>query len=263
MILSLRSISLIALVLMLNGCISTGSGTAVRGSSAGSNTHNASSKIEKCTKTLGTLAFYEDQNRDWYSWLMQNVKVTALTPMLRLLAQQTNCFVIVERGKMMSNMMQERALQNSGELRKGSGFTKGKMVAADYTISPDITFSAKNTGGVGAVAGALLGSVVGAIAGGFSKDEATTTLTLVENRSGVQIAAATGSANNFDFAGLGGLFGGKAGGAMGAYTNTPEGKMLIEAFTDSMNQLVIALREYKAQTVKGGLGKGGTLQIGD
>jgi len=30
-----------------------------------------------------------------------------------------------------------------------------------------------------------------------------------------------------------------------------------------MNQLVIALKDYKAQTVKGGLGKGGSLKVGD
>lgn len=68
-------------------------------------------------------------------------------------------------------------------MRAGSKFVKGKMLAADYTIFPDITFNAKNTGGVGAVAG------------GFNKSEATTTLTLIENRSGVQIAA-TGSVDN-------------------------------------------------------------------
>ena len=53
----------------------------------------------------------------------------------------------------MDNMMQERALARSGESRSGSGFGKGKLVAADYTISPEIFFSGENVaGGVGGVA---------------------------------------------------------------------------------------------------------------
>ena len=198
-------------VLLLSGC-ATGNSNGVTGSAAGSNNNNANTKIEKCSRTLGTLAFYEDQNSDWYSYLTRNYKLTSTIPVLRLLAQQTGCFVIVERGAMMDNMMQERALDRSGELRSGSGFGKGKMVAADYTIRPEIFFSNEDTGGVGGVVGALFGSVAGAVAGGFS---------------------------------------------------TPEGKTLVNAFLDSMNQLVIALKDYKAQTVKGGLGKGGSLKVGD
>jgi hypothetical protein len=58
----------------------------------------------------------------------------------------------------MSNMMQERTLEQSGEMREGSSFGKGQMVAADYTMSPSITFSKKGTGGVG---GALRGYSAG------------------------------------------------------------------------------------------------------
>ena len=151
----------------------------------------------------------------------------------------------------------------SGELRKNSNFKKGQMVAADYTITPSITFSAGNTGGVGAVVGALFGSLAGAVAGGFSTSDASTVLTLIENRSGVQLAAAEGSARNTDFAGLGGLFGGSAGGALGAYAKTPEGKVIVAAFTDSMNNLIDAVKNYKMQSVKGGLGAGGTMKVAE
>jgi hypothetical protein len=60
---------------------------------------------------------------------------------------------------------------------------------------------------------------------------------------------------------LGGVFGGVAGGAAGAYSKTPEGKVLVAAFTDSMNNLIKAVKSYKAQTVKGGLGTGGQLGV--
>jgi hypothetical protein len=99
------------------------------------------------------------------------------------------------------------------------------------------------------------------LAGGLKANEASTTLLLIDNRSGVQLAAAEGSAKNFDFSLFGGGYGsGLFGGAAG-YSSTPEGKILIAAFMDSYNKLVVATRNYKAQTVKGGLGTGGRLGV--
>jgi hypothetical protein len=95
----------------------------------------------------------------------------------------------------------------------------------------------------------------------LKSNEAATTLLLTDNRSGVQLAAAVGSAKNYDFSLFGGMFGGDAGGALGGYTSTPEGKILTAAFMDSYNQLVRAVRNYQAQTVKGGLGTGGRLGV--
>jgi len=102
---------------------------------------------------------------------------------------------------------------------------------------------------------------VGAVAGGLKSNEASTTLLLIDNRSGVQLAAAVGSAKNFDFNLFGGMFGSGVGGGLGGYTDTPEGKILTAAFMDSYNQLVRAVRNYRAQTVKGGLGTGGRLGV--
>lgn len=42
----------------------------------------------------------------------------------------------------------------------------------------------------------------------------------------------------------------------GAFSNTPQGKVLTASFMDSYNRLVKALR----QSVEGGLGNGGTLK---
>lgn len=79
------------------------------------------------------------------------------TPVLKLLVQQSNCFMVVERGQAMNNMMQERALQESGELRQQSNFGKGQLVSADYSMSPSITFSQNDAGGLGAGLGHLPG----------------------------------------------------------------------------------------------------------
>ena len=64
------------------------------------------------------------------------------------------------------------------------------------------------------------------------------------------------------FGAWGGLFGGGAFGGAGGYTNTPEGKVLASAFADAYNNLVKSVKNYKAQEVRGGLGKGGRLGVG-
>jgi len=237
-----------------------GASTPATGAAGGSSSEGASSQLEHCNETLGTMAVVEDQTAPWYASLAQ-YKLGSTTPVLRMLIQQSNCFVVVERGRAMNNMMQERALDQSGEMREGSSFGKGQIVAADYTMSPSINFSQKGTGGVGGAIGGLFGRVAGAIAGGVKSNEASTTLLLIDNRSGVQLAASEGSAKNFDFNLFGGMFGGGVGGGLGAYSNTPEGKILTAAFMDSYNKLVMAVRNYKAQTVKGGLGTGGRLGV--
>jgi len=240
-----------------------GSGTVATGSAGGAASQGASSQLERCDETLGTIAVVEDQSAAWYHTLSQ-YKLGSTVPVLRMMIQQSNCFVVVERGAAMRNMMQERNLSESGEMREGSSFQKGQLVAADYTMSPSITFSQKGTSGAGGALGGLFGQagrLVGAVAGGIKANESSTTLLMIDNRSGVQLAAAEGSAKNYDFNLFGGIFGGGGGGAAGGYTNTPEGKILTAAFMDSYNKLVVATRNYQAQSVKGGLGTGGRLGV--
>lgn len=256
--------------LSLAGCVGMQMGsdsakTTATGSAAGSSTDNVNSALERCNETLGTMSVVEDTASSWYIYLRSQWRLGPTTPVLKMIAQQSGCFVIVERGKGMHNVMMERELGKSGELRQGSNFGKGQMVSADYSLNPSITFSNNNAGGIGGAIGGLFGSVGAAIGSNLSTKEASTILTLVDNRSGVQLAAAEGSAKNVDIAGMGGLFGGSVGGGVGGYTNTAEGKVLVAAFTDSFNNMVRALRNYKAQEVKGGLGKGGSgsLKVGN
>lgn len=237
-----------------------GAKTTVTGAAGGATAESANSQLERCDESLGTLAVVEDQTASWYHRLA-DYKLGSTVPVLRMMIQQSNCFVVVERGRSMNNVMKERELEQSGEIRSGSNFGKGQMVAADYTMSPSINFSQKGTGGIGGFGGGFLGGVVGIVAGGLKSNEASTTLLLIDNRSSIQLAAAEGSAKNFDFKLFGGLFGGGVGGGAGGYSNTPEGKILIAAFADSYNQLVKVVRNYKAQEVKGGLGSGGRLGV--
>jgi hypothetical protein len=129
-------------------------------------------------------------------------------------------------------------------------------------MNPMITFSQKDTKGVNTALSVVpYVGVLSSLAGGIRTSEASTTLTLVDNRSGVQLAAAEGAASNTDFSAWSGVFGSGGGGSLGGYTNTPEGKVLAGAFADAYNRLVTAVRVYKAQEVKGGLGTGGTLGV--
>ena len=124
--------------------------------------------------------------------------------------------------------MGERDLEAAGETREGSNFGKGQIVAANYTMSPEIQVS-ENTGGAKATIFGKLGSagkLLDRVSGGLKKNEASTTLLLIDNRSSVQIATSQGNAAKFDFdAGLG-VFARNIGGAADAYTRTPEGKSL-------------------------------------
>jgi hypothetical protein len=248
----------------LSGCLATtptmgeNKGT-VSGAAGGAASEGGNAALEHCDDTLGTMALQEDTSAPWYAQL-RGYQLGSTIPVLRLMMQQSNCFVIVERGGAMNNMMRERTLDKSGEMREGSNFGKGQMVAADYTMSPSIQFSQKTGQSAAGVATHFLGAF-GALAGSVGTNEASTTLLLIDNRSGVQISAAEGTGKNYDFGFFGAAFTGGLAGAGGGYSSTPQGKVIVTAFADSYNQMVKSLRNYKAQTVKGGLGTGGRLGV--
>jgi curli biogenesis system outer membrane secretion channel CsgG len=254
-------------VLAATGCAGTmptlgggQGGTVVTGSAGGAESTGANPKLETCTESLGTLAVDEDQRAGWFL-AYQSYRLGPTTPLLRTMIQQSNCFVIVERGRSLNNVMRERSLERSGESRPGSNFGPGLMVSADYTMSPSVQFSAKGTEGLGLGGFGRVGNVLSTVGGSVRANEASTTLLVIDNRSSVQLIAAQGSAKNFDIGGMTGLFGSSLGGSAGAYSNTPEGRIVAAAFLDAYNQTVKAVRNYTAQTVKGGLGTGGALGV--
>ena len=256
-----------ALLISLSACSTSpelggGQGNVATGSAAGAATTNANSQLEHCGAALGTLAVNEDSTAPWYGYLAQ-YQLPSTVPLLRLIVQQSGCFVIVDRGRALETAMGERAMAASGELRDTSNMGKGQIAAADYTMSPTINFSQKGSGGVGGALGFVpyAGGLLTAVAASAHSNEASTVLLLVDNRSSVQIAAAQGSAKNWDIGGMGGLVGYGGGGGIGAYSDTAEGKILAASFMDSYNEMVRSLRNYQAQTVRGGLGAGGTLGV--
>lgn len=255
-----------AAVLLLSGCATgvamgdAGAKTVATGGAAGAAATNANSQLERCEQTLGTLAIVEESSQPWFHQFTAQFRTASTVPLLRMIVQQSNCFVIVERGQAFTNMQVERDLIESGELRKTNNLGKGQMVAADFTATPSVNFSERGTSGVNGIGGGRAGVIASLIAGSIKSNEASTTLLLTDNRSGVQIAAAEGSAKNWDF-GMLALFANGGGGGGSGFSKTPQGKVLTAAFMDSYNQMVRALRHYKAQSVEGGLGNGGTLKV--
>lgn len=217
---------------------SVGSGSAAKGEAQ---------ELQKCASPISTVALSEDEgNKQQYVAVFTQLQLPqSPLPLLRLMFQQSNCFQIVDRGRGLQAISTEQQLAKQGMLKEGSNITGGQLVAADYTITPNIVFSEGNAGGVGAAAG-LLGAVIpgAALLGGVSVSmkEAQVVLFLTDNRSGVQVAAAEGSAKTSDigFAGFG--LGAGFGGGLGAWGNTNQGKVVAAALLDATNKIIDVVR---------------------
>src|SRR5262245_29283002 len=217
-----------------------GQGGSVVQGNAGTRGSNAPEGLERCDKPMGAVAVVEPQ--DQILGYLRAYNLQSPVGLIRMMIQQSNCFIVVERGVGMQNAMQERALQNSGELRANSNVGGGQMVTADFILTPSVDFSENNAGGVGGAVGGLLGRRVAAVAGGLKFKEAQTSMLLADSRTTVQVAAAEGSTKKADMRLGAGLFGGGFGGAAGGYGNTNEGKIIAAAFLDNYNGIVGAVR---------------------
>jgi hypothetical protein len=215
-------------------------GTVVQGA-AGTGGSTGDTGLEHCDRPMGALAVVEPQ--DFVIASLRRYNLGSPVGLIRLMIQQSNCFIVVERGVGLQNAMQERQLQESGQLRANSNVGGGQIVTADFIMTPAVVFSENNAGGVGAAAvGGLFGRTVGAIAGGLRFKEAQTSMLVADARSTVQVAAAEGSTSKADLR-LGGLFlGGGGGVAAGGYGNTNEGKIIAAAFMDNYNNIVKVVR---------------------
>lgn len=202
--------------------------------------------IEKCSRNLGTLAVAEPQSQ--MLTYLGHYKLGSPSTMLRMIAQESGCFTVVERGVAMQNLQQERALAAGGQMQEGSNVGAGQLQAADFVMTPTIQFS-DDTGGVGGAIGGLLGRLpgglgaLGGLAGGVKFKEAETTLLLADVRSGIQVASAEGQATKMNFS-LGGWGWGALGWASaGGYSKTPEGKLIAASLLNNFNKITQTIRD--------------------
>ena len=245
-----------------------GQGGGVVQGSAGTDGSSGDKGLEHCDKPMGAVAVVEPQSDVLYS--LTRYRLSSPVGLIRMMIQQSNCFIVVERGAGMQNVMQERALASAGESRQGSNMGGGQMVAADFVLTPSVVFSENNAGGVGGAVGGILGRkspALAAVAGGLKFKEAQTSMLLADARSGVQVSAAEGSTRKADLRLGGALFGGGVGAAGGGYGNTNEGKIITAAFLDNYNEVVKVVRNdsslqrsvgtLKQEAAAGGVTKSG------
>lgn len=263
----------LAATITLAGCVTPGGGllssgtspTAATGAAGGSTSVNANESLERCDAPLGTIAVDDGRGKDWYASFGAATQVTTIEPLIRLAVQQSNCFVITSIGNnrtesKISGITDKQ--RNSGEFRAGSKQQKGQRVAADYYLEPAIIINNDSVGGMAAGLGGLLGGTAGRLAGSLQSKQSVVTMTMYDIRSGVQLSISEGNSTATNYGAALGAFGGGAAGSLSGFSRTPEGKATVAAFMDAYNKMVISLRNYKAQEVKGGLGRGGQLKVG-
>jgi hypothetical protein len=223
-------------------------GAVVTGSAGPAGAHNASRELLQCDAPVATVALVE--NPSGYTMGSGYNLPSSPVPLIRLLAQQSSCFRVVDRAAGLKATIREQELRDAGVLRqKNSTLEKGKGYEAQYSLTPSLTFSEQD-------AGRQLGGILSRIPGldqlvGLAEQvkvkEAQVALLLTDNETTEQLAAATGSVRVTDL-GMGGLVVGKLGAAAGAgWSNSNEGKVIAAAFLDAHNQLVAQVRQLAAK----------------
>jgi hypothetical protein len=220
--------------------------------------------LAKCTEPLGALAIDDGRQQAWWQSFSNSTQISTIEPLLRLVVQQSNCFTITSVGlsRLDGRMAQ---VQRSGEVRAGSNSQRGRRVAADYYLEPEIRVAEGNPGGIGGALGGFgagWGGLAAGVAGAALRQQSTTvTMSLFDVRSGMQAAASQGTSTGYDsssaFAGLGS----GAGGTLGAYQRTPQGRAAVTAFIEAYNKLVVAARNRQAENLRGGMSTGGRLRM--
>ncbi|WP_442867033.1 CsgG/HfaB family protein [Acidovorax sp. GBBC 3334] len=225
-------------------------GSVVSGSAGPQGAQNAARELVRCEAPVATLALAENPNG--YVMGSGYQLPASPVPLVKLLAQQSGCFRVVDRAAGLRGTVQEQDLRDAGVLRKDTTVHKGRGYEAQYTLTPSLTFSEQNAGrGIGGILAMIpvLRDMVGLIglAEQVKLKEAQTALLLSDNETTEQVAAATGSARTTDL-GVGGLVLGRLGGGAGAgWSNTNEGKVIAAAFLDAHNQLVTQVRALQAK----------------
>jgi hypothetical protein len=219
-----------------------GKGSTVVTGAAGTNGSTGDKGLEHCDRPMAAMAVVEPQSE--YMMALSRYNLQSPVSLIRMMIQQSNCFIVVERGQGFRNMQQERDLAEGGQMRSGSNIGGGQMVAADFILTPGVVFSEGNAGGVGG-AMSLFGrhaGLAGSVVSGLQFKEAQTSMLVADARSGVQVASAEGSTKKADLNLGGSLFGSGGGGSLGGYGNTNEGKIIAAAFMDNYNKIVGVVR---------------------
>lgn len=281
-----------AAALSLAGCATApppSTAPASTGAAGGGTAVGADASLQTCPDTVGTVRLQDgmasadtagrqagdsaleslrgllrDVNQMQQDRSSQGVTIDSL----RLLIQQSNCLMIVERGigETAASDEKRRARSPNAEVRDDANMGQGQEVAADFVLRALVKGMNANEQSSGFNVGAVLPwKLAQGVGASKSSSSADVQLVLVDVRSKVQLAVAEGhgSGENTSLAtGILGRVGGVFGGGSGkTESKTSMQKVLLQAYADAYNKLVPALRNYKTQTVRGGAGAGGTLGV--
>jgi curli biogenesis system outer membrane secretion channel CsgG len=197
--------------------------------------------LPHCDRPLGTAAVKEPE-RDWWTALgLSNPEA-----ILKFYALRSGCVRMVDRAGGLAMHNQERGLNESGDLQRGSNLGRGQVLAADYFIIPDIVTQNAHAGGanLGGLMGGFLPGGFGAVAAGLhtNSSEAHVLITLADARTTEQMYIAEGAAKKTDWSfGGGGGFGSWAGfgGLAGSgYTSTDIGKVIMAAYFNAFTDMI-------------------------
>lgn len=251
----LCAVALLVAALVVAGCgekkteLGEG-GSVVSGSAGPAGAQGADKSLTRCDAPVATLALAENPNG--YTVSSAYHLPASPVPLIRLIAQQSGCFRVVDRSAGLRATVREQELKEAGVLRQKSTVAKGQGYEAQYTLVPSLTFSEQDAGR--SIAGVIamipvLRDIAGLIglAEQVKLKEAQTALLLTDNETTEQVAAATGSARTTDLGAAGALFGRLGGGAGAGWSNTNEGKVIAAAFLDSHNKLVAQVRMLQAK----------------
>jgi len=240
---------LLVAVLALASCRQTDlgeGGSKVSGSAGPAGAQGAAKELVTCDKPIATVALSENPNG--YSVISGSQLPPTPLPLIRVMAQQSGCFRIVDRAAGLRGTIQEQTLKEAGILKAETVPKKGEGIGALMTLTPSLSFSENNAGGgIAAILGMIpvLRDWAG-VASGVKFKEAQVVLLLSDNETTEQLAAATGSARATDL-GIGGMVIGKVLGGAAGWSITNEGKVIAAAFLDAHNKLVVQARALPPQ----------------
>jgi hypothetical protein len=293
-----RTLAFLSVATGMSACVTTGAKTESTGAAGGATAVGADAKLQTCSEPVGTVRLQDGNNtanngpsagasggnnplailamlRDLQSLGGGRAQApdagngSVSLDSLRLLIQQSNCFLILDRGLLAEAGADEERLRvrTSGEARDGANMGPGQEVVADYVLrSAVIDMGTKDSGSVGLGGlGGVLGKALGSASIGRSVTQAKVQLVLSDIRTKVQVSVAQGSASSANV-GLATNVLGKFGKALGGVnvksdSKTSGSEILLQAFADAYNKMVPALQNYKSQQVRGGAGTGGTLRV--
>lgn len=200
--------------------------------------------LPKCAAPLGTIALVERKAADPYDKLPAGFRALAEmadaqenkkgptrvdpVPLVKLMAANSGCFIVAERGEAYDAIKRERELSGLGEQ---------KLIAASHIGHVTILYSDSNSRGAAGGAGGGFGSAIGLKTKTL---ESQVMLSLIDVKTGLQTSVTSGSARKKDLSVIGGGLFVDMGIAVlgGAYSSTDIGKLTALATLDAYRNLV-------------------------